>query len=348
MISGLHHVTAIASDPQQNYDFYARFLGLRLVKKTINFDDPGTYHFYFGDQVGAPGTIMTFFLWPGAYRGRIGTGQTSVTSFAVPRESLAYWTERARSFGVELQGTTSRFDSELLSLSDPDGLRIELVAGDVESDTVSDGGGVPADHAIRGFHSVTLSEAQMPRSAASNESRNSADVPRGARELARFGFCASSAEEGFERTAALLTGTLGFHRGPEDGNRFRFETGSGGPGSIVDLLCLPSSQRGRQGAGTVHHIAWRTPDDASQNEWRAKLASGGLNVTPVMDRNYFKSIYFREPGGVLFEIATDPPGFAIDEPAESLGSALKLPAWYEPARAQIEAALPPLRTEAAA
>ncbi len=201
-----------------------------------------------------------------------------------------------------------RFDNELITIADDDGLRIELVASDLDSETVWDGGGIPAEHAIRGFHSVTLSE------------------------------------EGFERTAELLTATMEFHPGPEDGNRFRFKTGDRAFGSFVDLLCLPAGQRGRQGAGTVHHIAWRTPDDARQREWRTRLAAAGLDVTPVMDRQYFRSIYFREPGGVLFEIATDPPGFAVDEHVDSLGQSLRLPNWYEPVRPQIEAALPPLDT----
>jgi glyoxalase family protein len=297
MIPGIHHVTAIAGDPQANYDFYAGFLGLRLVKKTVNFDDPGTYHFYFGDHVGTPGTIMTFFPWPGAHRGRIGTGQVAATSFAVPAGSLGYWTDRAKSFGVELGMPLTRFGENGISLVDRDGLQLELI--EVEG----------TGREIQGFHSVTLSE------------------------------------EGFERTARLLGGTMAFRKAGEEGNRFRFVAGGGGRASIVDVLCMPDGNRGLQGAGTVHHVAFRTPDDESQQRWRGELAAAGMNVTPVMDRNYFRSIYFREPGGVLFEIATDPPGFAVDEPVEQLGSSLKLPQWYEPMREKIEKVLPKLRTE---
>jgi glyoxalase family protein len=308
MIPGLHHVTAIASDPQQNYDFYAGFLGLRLVKKTVNFDDPGTYHFYFGDARGDPGTIMTFFPWPGANRGRIGAGQATVTSFAIPSGSLGFWNDRAKRFNIETTALAQRFGDQVLLLSDPDGLQIELIESGNVSESAWTLHGIPAEAAVTHFHSVTLSE------------------------------------EGFERTAALLHKTMGFTAGPHENNRFRFIADGAGPASIVDLLCIPDSRRGLQGAGTVHHIAFRVADDAAQAQWRATMAEAGLNVTPVMDRNYFRSIYFREPGGVLFEIATDPPGFAIDESPETLGTTLKLPEWYEPRRAKIEAVLPKLKT----
>jgi glyoxalase family protein len=308
MIPGLHHVTAIASDPQQNYDFYAGFLGLRLIKKTVNFDDPGTYHFYFGDERGSPGTIMTFFPWPGASRGRIGAGQTTVTSFAIPTGALPFWNDRAKSFNIEASAVAPRFGQKALLLSDPDGLQIELIESAGVSQSAWSGNGVPAEAAITHFHSVTL------------------------------------AEEGFERTARLLQETMGFSAGPHENNRFRFIAEGAGPASIVDLLCIPDGRRGLQGAGTVHHIAFRVADDAEQAQWRGRIAEAGLNVTPVMDRNYFRSIYFREPGGVLFEIATDTPGFTIDEPLGALGTTLRLPEWYEPERAKIEAVLPKLKT----
>jgi glyoxalase family protein len=308
MLPGIHHVTAIASDPQQNYEFYAGFLGLRLVKKTVNFDDPGTYHLYFGDERGGPGTIMTFFPWPGAHRGRIGAGQATVTSFAVPEGSLPFWTERAKSRGIDASQSSERFGEKVLSFADSDGLRIELIEAGPPSRSAWTGSGVPADSAIMSFHSVTLSE------------------------------------EGFERTAVLLEKTMRFTAGAVEGNRYRFRAEGRGAASIVDLLCIPDGRRGLQGAGTVHHIAFRTPDDEAQAHWRTRIAEAGLNVTPVMDRNYFRSIYFREPGGVLFEIATDPPGFTIDEPAERLGTSLKLPPWYESERARIESILPVLKT----
>jgi len=306
-ILGIHHVTAIAGDPQQNVDFYAGLLGLRLVKLTVNFDDPGTYHLYYGDEEGHPGTILTFFPWPGARRGRIGTGQVTVTSFSIPEGSLGYWTGRFKDHGIKFEGPVKRFDEEAIVFSDPDGLQLELVATPgAEARSPWRGGPVPAEHTTRGFHSVTISE------------------------------------EGYERTASLLTETLGFRLGREAGNRFRYELRPGDPGTRVDVLCSPDAPRGIVAAGTVHHIAWRTPDGVQQEAWRRQIAGLGHNVTPVLDRQYFRSIYFREPGGVLFEIATDPPGFSIDEPLGQLGTHLKLPPWLEPMRPQIESILPPL------
>ncbi|HLJ16265.1 MAG TPA: ring-cleaving dioxygenase [Bryobacteraceae bacterium] len=308
MLPGLHHVTAIASDPQANIDFCTGFLGLRLVKKTVNFDDPGTYHLYYGDETGKPGTILTFFPWPGARRGRRGAGEITLISFAVPSGSLSFWMERCRAYGIPFDGPHARFDEEGLVISDPDGSQMELVAdAGVDGTPAWPDSPVPAAHAIRKFHSVTLSI------------------------------------EGYALTAELLTGTLGFAPVRESGNRFRFAEGDGGTGAIVDLLCVPAMPRGVQGAGTVHHVAWRTPDSDSQKIWREKLADAGLNVTPVIDRQYFHSIYFREPGGVLFEIAIDPPGFMIDESVQELGHSLKLPPWLEAARASLEQFLPPLR-----
>jgi glyoxalase family protein len=297
VLTGIHHVTAIASDPQANIDFYTTFLGLRLVKKTVNFDDPGSYHFYYGDANGTPGTIMTFFPWPGARRGRQGSGQVTVTSFAIPRDAIGAWVSKLSKANIDFDGPVVRFGEEILTFSDPDGLKIEVVGS---LDEEGDG--------IRCFHSASLSE------------------------------------EGYERTARLLTDLMGFSFVGEQGNRFRFAVDGGGPSKIVDVLCTPDAARGSVSAGTVHHIAWRTPTAEQQLRWRGALAGSDYNVSPVMDRNYFESIYFREPGGILFEIATDPPGFTVDEPLESLGQQLKLPPQYESIRSKIEGALPPVRT----
>jgi len=308
---GIHHVTAIARDPQANVDFYAGVLGLRLVKRTVNFDDPGTYHLYYGDATGRPGTILTFFPWPLARRGTRGTGQATVTALSVPEGSLGFWRARLRVREVAHDGPVRRFDEGVLTLLDPDGLKLELVAHAGAGETEPWAGGpVPAEHAIRGFHGVTL------------------------------------AEQGYEATAELLSRSLGFELAGEAGNRFRFAAAGDGPGRVVDVLCSPDLPPGRVAAGTVHHVAFRAADDADQLARREALVGRGLDVTPVLDRQYFRSIYFREPGGVLFEIATDPPGFTLDEAPGELGSALRLPPWLEPHRERIEAALPPLATPA--
>lgn len=307
-ISGIHHITAIASDPQRNLDFYTEVLGLRLVKLTVNFDDPGTYHFYFGDEEGSPGSILTFFPWPGSPRGIVGNGQVSATAFAVPSDSLKYWVSRLTDHGVSSQDAGTRFGEPVIRFADPDGMPLELV-GTAHAETNRDwkNGGVPAPHALGGFHSATLSE------------------------------------EGYEKTAALLQDVMGLQFVGSEGNRFRYRAGAGSAGAIVDVICTPDGAWGRLGAGTVHHIAWRTPDDAQQGIWRADLARGGYNVSPIMDRIYFHSIYFREPGGILFEIATDPPGFAVDERRDHLGERLMLPPWLETHRTEIEQAVPRLR-----
>lgn len=306
-ISGIHHVTAIASDPQKNLDFYTGVLGLRLVKLTVNFDDPGTYHFYFGNDEGSPGSILTFFPWPGASRGVVGNGQVSAATFAVPSGSLEYWTSRLAQQQVRTADAGTRFGERVLRLADPDGLPLEIVATPhADPARAWRAGPVAAEHAICGFHSATLSE------------------------------------EGYEQTAALLVDEMGLLAVGSEGNRYRYAAAGRGAGTIVDVLCAPDARAGRSGAGTVHHIAWRTADDAQQIAWRTALVQGGYNVTPVIDRIYFHSIYFREPGGVLFEIATDPPGFAVDEPREHLGERLMLPPWLEPERAAIERSLPRL------
>ena len=306
-ILGIHHVTAIASDPQRNLDFYTEVLGLRLVKRTVNFDDPGTYHLYFGDDIGSPGTILTFFPWPMAARGRPGVGQVTVTSFSVPDGSLGYWEQRLRSAGTPVELSGKRFDEEVLTFADPDGLKLEIVghAGSKEP-RAPRSGAAPEEHAIRGFYAVTL------------------------------------CEQGFETTAEVLS-SMGFRAVAEHSNRFRFDVGEGGAGARVDVLCQAEGRYGRVSAGTVHHVAWRVADVESQRVWRNRLVEKHLNLTPVIDRCYFHSVYFREPGGVLFELATDPPGFAIDESRETLGESLKLPPWLEPHRKQIEHTLPPIQ-----
>jgi glyoxalase family protein len=308
MSRGIHHVTAFASDPQANLDFYTGVLGLRFVKRTVNFDDPGTYHFYFGDAAGSPGTILTFFPWPGAARGREGTGLVEVTSFAVPEGALGFWIDRFAALDVPFDMPVARFDEEALAFRDPDGLELELVArADLPVVEPWPGGPAAPEHALRGFHGVTLSAGAS------------------------------------EATAALVCSQLGYERVAELGERLRLrvagESGSR-PGRFVDLVVQPGLPRGRWGAGSVHHVAFRAADDADQQVMRDSLLEAGHEPTPVRDRQYFHSIYFVEPGGVLFEIATDPPGFALDEPAGSLGESLKLPPWLEPMRGRIEQRLP--------
>jgi glyoxalase family protein len=308
-ISGIHHVTAIAGEPQRNLDFYTGVLGMRLVKLTVNYDDPTTYHFYFGDAEGRPGTILTFFPWPGARRGRTGTGQVTATAFSIPRSALGFWIERLKARGIDASAPHRRFEvEEVIAFADPDGLPLELVAHDgAESREPWSDGPVPPGQAIQGFFGVTLSE------------------------------------EGYERTAELHAKTFGFTPSREEGNRFRYETGVGGPGAVVDLLCLPYATPGQVAVGTVHHVAFRTAGTEEQVVWRNKLVGLGYNVTPVIDRVYFRSIYFREPGGVLYEIATDPPGFTVDEPQDRLGTRLVLPSWLEPHRSGLEKILPLVR-----
>jgi glyoxalase family protein len=305
-IVGLHHVTAIASDPQRNLDFYTELLGLRFVKRTVNFDDPGTYHFYFGDDFGSPGTILTFFPWPRASRGSMGVGETSATAFSVPETSLTFWEKRLLSAGIPVEHGDPRFGDAVLTFVDPDGMHLELIGHEMaDAARAPRTSNVPAEHSIRGFFGVTLCEA------------------------------------GFEGTAAVL-GKMGLVKAAEEGNRYRFSAPGGALGSHIDVRVQPQLVYGRMGAGSVHHIAFRAPDDPTQRDWREEMKSLRLDVTPVLDRTYFHSIYFREPGGVLFEIATDRPGFTFDESIESLGEALKVPPWLEPKRAFIEKVLPPI------
>jgi glyoxalase family protein len=313
-IAGIHHVTAIASEPRRNVRFFENELGLRLVKTTVNFDDPGTYHLYYGDDTGSPGTILTFFPWVGAQPGRAGTGMTMATAFQVAPGSIDYWMERFADRALDFEAPVERFGEKVLAFKDPDGMNLELVETPlaVESSTVpgraSEAAGIPDASAIRGFHGVSLC------------------VP------------------GPEASARLLADTLGFQSEGERGKRFRFRAKGANTGAYVDLLCQADEiVRGRSGAGTVHHVAFRAQSDEEQLAWRERLLSDGRHVTEVLDRNYFHSIYFREPGGVLFEIATDPPGFSADESVDELGSNLKLPEWLEPRRESIAKRLPALR-----
>ncbi len=306
-LPGIHHVTAITADAQKNVDFYCGVLGLRLVKVTVNFDDPGSYHLYYGDELGRPGTILTFFAWPGGHRGRIGPPQVTSTAFAVPIDAIEFWRERLRLNGVKADQPIERLGERVIHFTDPDGMGLDLIATDHPGGQVWSAGPVAVEYAIRGFHSVTISE------------------------------------EGYESTARTLTELMGFKPGDSQGNRFRYRAGAGdGFAATVDLLCTPDARRGGMGAGIVHHVAFRTPDDPQEQAWRKAIAGAGLNVSPVMDRKYFRSIYYREPGGVLFEIATDVPGFAVDEPADRLGSSLMLPVELEPHRGRIERAITPL------
>jgi glyoxalase family protein len=306
-IPGLHHVTAISGPPQANVDFYVGTMRQRLVKRTVNFDAPDTYHLYYGDRTGSPGGILTFFPFADAGPGRAGPGMASAVAYRVPPGGLDAWMGRLAEDAVDFEGPSERFGERMVTLTDPDGLRIELI----EAAGPSGADRTPTDD---GFHSVTL------------WLRNP------------------------EPTARLLTELFGYeHAGEEadaSGRRRRLSAPGGGRGSVVDLLRSDAPSIGRQGAGTIHHVAFRAESDEVQREWRERVAAFGLQVTPVIDRQYFNAIYFREPGGVLFEIATDPPGFATDEAETELGTHLMLPPQYERRRADIERVLPPIRVPA--
>ena len=305
-VRGIHHITAIAGDPQRNVDFYTHVLGLRFAKRTVNFDDPSTYHLYYGDRTGRPGTTITFFAWPGARRGTPGTGQVNTTSFAIPSTTVEFWKSRFNDHHVFCEELSPRFGAAALRVSDPDGLILELIESaeldDVELKFASE---VPKEFAIHGFHAPTLE----------------------VREL--------------QPTEELLA-VLGFEPVDEEKLRRRFAVNPKLSSAQVDLVANSEGHFGVNSAGTVHHIAFRCANDDEQSRWRAQLLERGLHVTPVIDRFYFHSIYFREPGGILFEIATDGPGFTADEPAEHLGESLRLPPQYEHHRAEIERVLPPI------
>jgi glyoxalase family protein len=277
-----------------------------MVKKTVNFDAPEVYHFYYGDQTGQPGSILTFFPYQGLVRGRHGKGMLNTTTFSVPTASLNYWLDRLKKYRIPYKEPQERFDSEVVVyFEDTDGVGLELVFNDKDTRDVNNHGPVPPEHAIKGFYNVEVWE------------------------------------EGYERTAGLLTEQLDHTLIAEKGNRFRFAANDS-PGNYVDIICSPDSLKGLGGSGTVHHIAFSTPDKAAQDEVRLRVVKRMLNPTPVLDRNYFTSIYFREPGGVLFEVATAGPGFAIDENVDHLGEALKLPSQFEKNRAHLEQTLPPV------
>jgi glyoxalase family protein len=335
---GIHHITAIAGDPQRNLDFYRKILGLRFVKRTVNFDDPSSYHFYFGDRTGTPGTVITFFPWPGARRGTRGNSQVVATSFAIPQGSLNHWSDRLKEHSISVENI-SRFDEQGLRFTDPDGLLIELIASDFPSPGASrpprdrdraerreDGGeGNFKLSAIREFHAPTL---QLPDSGPTDKLLTET-----------LGF-QQIAKEGSRRRFSLKNGP---HLNPlpqEEANALPYARAEGSTSTQLDLVERPDDPHGHIAVGTVHHMAFRTPSDEEQLKWREKLVDLGFMVSPVMDREYFHSIYFREPNGILFEIATNGPGFAIDEPVEHLGESLKLPKQFEAHRSAIEQALP--------
>ncbi len=307
-VGGLHHVTAITADAQRNIDFYTGALGLRLVKVTVNYDDPSSYHLYYGDGLGRPGTVMTFFAWPHGRPGRTGVGQVSETALGIPVGGRNYWQQRLAGAGATEIEQSSRFDSPILTFRDPDGLALSLV----ETPDLADlhrwhHSEVPAEWAIRGFHSVALLE------------NDNADP------------------------AAILVDRFGYHQAAIDGARVRYVLGQTGVARTVDVVVTDAQTLPATGAGQVHHVAFRTPDDEQQQHWLELLLKEGRRVSPVMNRDYFHSIYFREPGGVLFEIATEGPGFTLNEPAEALGTHLMLPQGLESQRSAIEASVPAIR-----
>jgi len=304
-INGIHHITAIAGNAQRNFDFYTKTLGLRLVKKTVNFDDPHTYHFYYGDYNGTPGTILTFFPWEGIVAGRRGTGQATEIGYSVPEGSLEFWRKRFESRNILFNNPSTKFGEEYLTFLDPDGLKFEMFATSPEVDgrksyTTAE---VTDAVATKGFHNITLTLDNI---------KGTADVLK----------------------------LLGYELKGQEVNRYRFALANNAQPSYIDLVEVPGEKRGHVAGGSVHHVAFRVPDNETQMAYRSIIEDKGFNITPQIDRNYFNSLYFREPGGVLFEIATDQPGFAVDEPVASLGMALKLPAQYESNRAEIEKILP--------
>src|SRR5580704_8660819 len=305
---GIHHVTAIAGSTRRNLVFYNGVLGLRLVKKTVNFDDPGSYHFYYGDETGSPGSILTFFPWEQAAPGSLGVGETQETAFRIPEASIGYWTHRLVDKGVAHENLVTRFGEKVLPFEDNDGTRLAFVATPgAENEPGWSAGEIPIEHAIRGLHSIIL----LLKDAAP--------------------------------TGAILSDVLGFVPSEREDAVQRYRAPGSPLGGIADLRSVGDFPRGRQGAGSVHHVAFRAADDADQASMVRKLVENhGLRTTEQKDRKYFRSVYFREPGHVLFEIATEPPGFAVDEPVESLGTALELPSFLESRRGQIEAALPGL------
>lgn len=305
-VKGIHHVTAIAGNAKRNLDFYTQVLGLRLVKKTVNFDDPGTYHFYFGNEEGAPGTILTFFPWEGVVTGKRGAGQVTETAFSVPSGALDFWVRRFQKHNVTYNNPAKRLNEEYLTFIDPDGLKMELVASDKDPRKPYAEGGIDEQYAIRGLYNVTLTVS------------------------------------GFEKTARVLTDIFGYSSSGSEVNRYRFSSGSNEEAGIVDIVDLPPGQTGQIAGGSVHHVAFRAENNEEQLYFRNKIAEAGFSPTPPIDRDYFMAVYFREPNGILFEIATNPPGFTRDEKLAQLGKSLKLPSQYESRRQELEQILPGL------
>jgi glyoxalase family protein len=305
-ILGLHHVTAISNNAKKNHQFYTDVLGLRMVKKTVNFDDPGTYHFYFGDEQGSPGSIITFFPWEGIGKGVNGAGMATHTGYSVPEGSFEFWKEHTQKQGIT-SSESEVFGEKVLSFNDPDGMQLQLIIPNkVDSREPWKTNDISVDFAIRGFHNVTLTLRSI------------------------------------DATSKVLTDILGYSLVRQEGNLYRFETDTIDTANIIDILVDPIAPVGRNAAGTNHHIAFRVKDDDILMEVRERVVAAGLSITPKINRDYFFSLYFREPGGVLFEVATDNPGFTVDETLENLGSALKLPSKYENMRGKIEAVLPDL------
>lgn len=309
-ILGLHHITAIASDAQRNYDFYTQTLGFRLIKKTVNFDDPTTYHLYFGDEVGTPGTVITFFPWAGISKGRIGNGMATEIGYSVPHGSLDFWKARLEKLNIRYENGREVFGEKQLSFEDPDGLKLKLIESKQKDERKGpETAEIKADVAIKGFHTVTLSLQNI------------------------------------KATAAILTEVFGYKLIDQKDNLYRYQTDVVETAALVDLLEMPLATVGVNAGGTNHHVAFRVKDEEDLMAMREKIVARGLHITEKINRDYFFSLYFREPGGVLFEIATDNPGFATDETVENLGSSLQLPNQHESMRAQIEKALPKLQTK---
>jgi len=308
-VEGLHHVTAIAGSAQENVDFYAGLLGMRLVKRSVNQDDPGTYHLFYADAAGHPGTDLTFFPWAQLAPSRPGAGLANEVSLAVPPGTLGWWEERLAARDVRRDPVETRFGERALPIEDPHGLRVALVETSSAHDRAFapwEGSTVPADHQIRGLDGARIQVRQLGP------------------------------------TTAMIGGAMGFRAGGSEGEWHRWEVPSGGSGRHLDLRELPDARRGAWGTGSIHHLAFRVGDDEHQLAVRAQVEEGGAQPTEVIDRFWFRSVYFKEPGGVLFELATDGPGFGVDEALEHLGESLVLPPWLEAHRSEIEAVLPPL------
>ena len=306
--AGLHHITAVTKDPQTNIDFYQQVLGQRMVKTTINYDDPGAYHLYYGDYSGVPGTAMTFFGWLNTVQGKAGTGETQTVAYTIPQGSVGFWHARLKQLGLSPDQVEIRFEQEVIPFRDPEGMQMELVGeenlAEIQPWPASP---VPEDHMLRGFYGVCLWVDEI------------------------------------ETTTRILTEILGYQQHGQAENRYRFSVPGNAPGRVVDLIHKPNTGSGIFGAGSVHHIAFRATSDEHQQDIRKKVRNMGIQATQVIDRQYFRSVYFRTPTGVLFEIATDQPGFMIDESIENLGQKLVMPPWLEPRRVEIEANLPPIR-----